>query len=266
MKDRTECEVFQDRLDAVRAGTAGPEDRDRLREHAASCPDCAALLRMHERLDLPAQDELEAAVPSDLVDSMWPRVREVVGVGPAAGAKGASRWTVRPPAWLVPAMAAAIAALLLGVGYLAGDRARLREREADLAQRVAEQGRRLTELERSGPGGAFRTGGPLTSAGWERALTGRETITLGEMRTLLARVPAGTTLFGASELEALSGAIPFWLRDRWSAALDGIDVSDGVQAGEMLAALRALDLDAGTSIPTARILAIYRAAFSTGRS
>jgi hypothetical protein len=269
MTDRTGCDALQDWLDGPESRVSGPGVRqelpEELRRHAAECGECAALLRMRDLLDLPSADELEAAVPEPHVRGMWSAVRDALPDGASVRDLRASRRS----GWLVPGLAAASVVLAVVAGGLAFERGRLLERQAELSDRLAGQERRLAALETSGaaagPGAVALLGVPA----WERALAAEETITLGRVRELLEALPPGTTLLDRSELEAVASArpaSPLRLTAARPEIGDAIDVTDGLQAGELLTALRALDLADATRIPATRVLDIYRAAQRSARS
>ncbi len=73
MKD-IDCQVFGDQLDSLQDGTLPVEGQRQLRLHAASCPECAMVLKVSEHLTLPSLEELEEAVPADLLTGVWPGV------------------------------------------------------------------------------------------------------------------------------------------------------------------------------------------------
>lgn len=263
MTDRPECEAVQDLLDALSSGGADSGVREQVRLHAAECAKCASLLRVHDLLELPPPDELEAAVPDLHARGMWTAVRDARPRPPQD-----RRW-VRHARWLVPTLAAASVVLAAVAGGLAVERERLVGRQAELEARLEGQERRLAALETSGaaagPGAVALLGAPA----WERALAAEETITLGRVRELLEALPPGSTLLDRSELEAVASArpsSPLRLTAARPEIGDAIDVTDGLQAGELLTALRALGLADATRIPATRVLDIYRAAQRSARS
>lgn len=264
MKQYTDCDVFQDQLDALNEGTLGEEGIEQLRRHADSCLDCAKLLEIHERLKSPSVVELEEAVPDRYVSSMWERVRADV-----AAQQSGRRW--RPGVWqssrwLVPTMAAASLFLLFATGFLLGELKRLREREQTLVQRVIEHEKWLAELDqRTAADPVARTTGLATKRPWERALARRESVSIAELEGLLERLPARTTIFGASEWEALLERVPFWMSSALSGATGMVRAEDGIQPGELLELLGNLDVDPGRRIPTARLLSLASRSVRPGR-
>jgi hypothetical protein len=257
VKQYTDCEVFQDQLDALNEGTLGEEGIEQLQRHADSCLDCAKLLELHERMKSPSVVELEEHVPDRYVSSMWKRVRADV-----AAQESGRRWRLglgQPSRWLVPTMAAASLFLLFATGFLLGELKRLREREQVLVQRVIEHERWLAELDlRTTADPVARTAGLATKRPWERVLARRESVSIAELAELLERLPARTTIVGASEWEALRESVPFWMSSAWKGAIEMVRADDGIQPGELIELLAKLDLDPGRKIPTNRILALTR--------
>jgi hypothetical protein len=264
VKQSTDCEVFQDQLDALNEGTLGEEGIEQLRRHADSCLDCAKLLDIHERLTSPSVVELEAAVPDQYVSSMWERVRADV-----AAQESGRRWRPgvwQPSRWLVPTMAAASLFLLFATGFLLGELKRLRGREQVLVQRVIEHEKWLAELDlRTTTDPLARTAGLVTKRPWERVLSRRESVSISELEELLERLPARTTIVGASEWEALLESVPFWMNSAWRGAIELVRADDGIQPGELLELLGNLDVDPSRKISTNRILALTRRPVRPGR-
>ncbi len=263
MSDRAECQWFEERLEALPIRSTDPAAREELERHAAGCPACASLLRMRDILDLPTTEELEAEVPDLHVRAVRNGVRDGFAEG---------RMVVRTPrgrrrsAGLVRFLVAAVLLLAVGTGGLAAERARLLRRQAELAERLREQERRLTELESSK--GAVRVRGTalLALPPWERLLATGEPVTLGTIRGLLARAPSDATLLDASALAALVAPMPLAPTDPWSELLRGIDASDGLQAGELGEALEELDWADETSLDLGRAADLYRATLRAARS
>ncbi len=261
MSKGIDCDVFQDQLDALESGELR-EVGAALRQHAAQCADCAMLLRLHEHLTASRREELEAAVPDDLVASMWRDVQAEIATRRSrrawkSGGAGSRNW-------LVPAMAAAVVALLIGVGFLYGELLRLQQRERLLVQQVTEQQGRLAEPDLgTATGPIARTASLVGKRRWERMLARRERVTLAELRRLIARLPAGSTVYGRAEFERLIAGAPFWITSAWRGVLIEIETDDGIQAGELLQLLESMAVDSDRSIPTSRILSYSR---SEGRS
>lgn len=257
MKQKSDCEVFQDRLDALRTG--GPEEdaRGRLEGHAEECPDCAVLLRLHDHLALPPQEELEADVPDELVSSL--RSRLAAELAPRRAIKVPVGWKGRGRDWRTVAAVAAGVLLLAGIAALYAEVRNLQGRERALVEQLAEQQRRLAALE-VGPSVTTiaRTAGLASSSGWERMLARKRRVSVAELSDLLSRVPSNTTIYSRSEFEALMADAPVWLTTSWRARLAEIETEDGIQREELLRLMEDRAIDPQRSIPTARLLAFWK--------
>jgi hypothetical protein len=252
-----DCEVFQDQLDALQAGALSEDGMEQLRLHADSCEDCAVLLRVHEHLASPPLGDLEAAVPDELVASVWPRVRAEIATGESARLRESRGW--QGWSWLAPAMAAATLLLFIGSGLMYQEMRELRRREDALVQQVAQQERWLAELDlRTSTDPVVRTAGLAGRAAWERALARRKSVSVAELAGMLRSLPANNTILSASQAEALAGSLPFWMVSALSGTLEGIEAENGVQAGELSQLLDNLNVDLEKRVPTARILALFR--------
>jgi hypothetical protein len=251
----SDCEVFQDQLDTLQAGMLSEEGVEQLRNHAAACEDCAMLLRVHEHLATLPLAELEAAVPDELVASVWPRVAAAVAIGKSARLRETRGW--QGWSWLVPAMAAATLLLFIGSGLMYRELRESRRRESALLEQIAERERWLAELGlRSSADPVTRTAGLAGQATWERALARRRSVSVGELSRMLSRLPATTTILDASQLEALYKSIPFWLAPAVRGAAADVRTEDGLQAGELARLVEALGIDSSRRISTARLLAL----------
>lgn len=263
MNASIDCQVFQDQLESFDAGELSAEGFAQLRTHAESCPDCATLLEMHDRLAPDWLARLEAAVPDDYVTSMWGRVQSEI-----TARESKPRLAVRvrwPGGWLLPALAAASVALLISTGLLLGELSRARAREETIARQLAQHERRLADLELSESRTSMSLRGLGGRRAWERQLGARESVSVSEVRALLASLSPTTTVLKARSLDGL-GELPPWLAFGWREALDEIDGSDGVQAGEALRALEKLSLRPDERIPVERLLALTRSGPRSGSS
>ncbi len=257
MTRNPDCDVFQDQLDALEAGALPEEGMEQLRAHADSCGDCAMLLRVHEHLAAPPLGDLEAAVPDELIASVWPRVRAEIATGESARLRESRGW--QGWSWLAPAMAAATLLLFIGSGLMYQEVRELRRREDALVQQVAQQERWLAELDlRTSTDPVVRTAGLAGRAAWERALARRKSVSVAELAGMLRSLPANTTILSASQAETLTGSLPFWMVSALRGTLEGIEAENGVQAGELSQLLEDLDVDSERRVPTARILALFR--------
>lgn len=265
MNRQLPCDVFQDQLDALLEKRLPEAGVEQMQDHAASCPDCAMQLQMHEHLMTHALSDLEAAVTPELLESVWPRVRTDITAGEPARRRGLVHWH----GWnrLVPVLAAATLLLCVGVALLYWEVLQLHERETVLVRQIAEQDRRLAQLVTgSSMDPATRTARLAGKAAWERALERRNSMTISELETLLHTVPAHVTMLDADASEALARSIPFWAATAAEAAISQVDVDDGLQAGELLQVMAALDLNPERRIATARILELSRGVARQGRS
>ncbi len=263
MKKGIDCEVFQDQLDALSGEALSEEGIDLLRRHAATCSECATLLRMREHLAETSPGNLEAAVPGALVDSVWRRVQAEIAVKESRRPSRASGW--RQAGWLLPALAAASVVLLIGTGFLLGELRRLRDREALLVQEIVDHERRLSRLDRPADSPLLLRRGTLSAArAWQRTLERRETVSIEDLTEMLASLPSRTTLFGQSDVEALISSLPLWIGSAWREALEEVSAEDGIQASELLELILRLDIDSSRRIPSARILSFSRGALRAG--
>lgn len=265
-----DCQIFGDQLDALIQGDLPEEGMRQLRLHAGECPQCRMQLRVQEHLLEPSLGELEARVPDEMVMGMWGAVEAGVRSreGSGAGAKGPGPAVVREDPssrhpfqgrgrWLVPTLAAATLALLFSTGFLYWQTARLQTRAQALAQQVEDQRYWLAELEVDGADPAARTAALAGRNPWSRALSRQDEITLGNLRSLLARAPGDRVILSQSQLdEVLRSRVPLsppLLRE----ALGGISGTDGVTARELLEALDGLGVSPDTTVPTEELMALF---------
>ena len=249
------CREFTEKLDALLAGSLTADEAERLRAHAAGCPDCAALLALQRRLAGVDAAALEAAVPDDLLEGMWPRVSEAILEAGARRRAGSRRWFARGgpaparPGWLVPALAAAAVVLALATGFLAGRMRSLEGGQRLLAEELSRQERALAALQRPDAGGGLAE----QAARWRSSAGAGDALSVGELRARLAALPPGTVLLDAAGAEALRRALPAGPGALLPAALGGRD-GGGLRAGEALRLLGSLDPD--TEIPPERVAAL----------
>jgi len=273
MSKDVDCQVFGDQLDALVKGTLPDEGMRQLRLHADTCLECATQLRVQEHLARPSLEELEARVPDALLASMWFRVeqsvKEEAGAGagevpvpveeprsPAGRDERKRRIEPRPRVgWLIPTLAAASLLLLFSTGFLVHELGRLRDREAILAQQVAEQQRWLSELE-VGPSAdpVARMAALAGRNPWLRALSRQETISVQGLRTLLERMPGDRMVMSRGQLDAAVRSrtlpVPPPLRE----ALRGIEGRDGARARDLLRALERMELSPELRLPTTDLI------------
>lgn len=261
MRNGIDCHGFRERLDEYRAGTLSTASSAEMERHAGSCPVCAMTLRMQDHLEI-ADPDLAAGLPEEHVRSMWPRVREEIARRESRRARR-HRSGARTSVW-IPALAAA-AVLLLAAGnlYLLREVGAIQERERQLVERerglveqVELQERRLAELEASvgGIDPRGRTAALAATTSWERMLGRIDRISVGELTALLAALPPGTTLLRAEDLARIDERRPAWPTRGWAGPAAALDLSDGLQADELLRWIQALPLDPERNIATNRIL------------
>ena len=260
MTKMDDCTRFQEGLAA--GSKLDPTEREQLRRHADSCTDCAAVRRLHEELEDALSNELAAQVPDEMVADMWPRVQ----AAREAAARPSRRGHVSVRAgrdWLTglgalvlgrgaPLMAAAMVVLLLATGWLAGERARLKVRERDLLQRAERaESRASADVHTIGASPPR-----ATRASWTARI---DDLTASRARSRLAQLAPDTLLLDAPGawrlLDDLLPASGFARR----ALPKGVDLSDGLQAGEALAVVDRVLADR-PELARARVGSLRRAA------
>ncbi|MBN1165203.1 MAG: zf-HC2 domain-containing protein [Candidatus Krumholzibacteriota bacterium] len=258
MSQEINCEDFQNLLDALSGEETSAENLSALERHAASCPQCALLLEMRRHLSLPRQDALLSGIPDEYAATMWSRVQEDIDRRGYSSAFA----PFRPGAWrraLMPGLAAAALVMILTSLYLFLELGQVKKRERLLATRLERQELILRGLSRgisdapsvgaprgfpaSLPGGGFLTQGQLT---------------VGELIAYLEKLPRETTLLGPADSQELLSHSPGWPGSRPGARIfSSIDISDGVQAEEIIHLARELELDRGQKISTDLFKAYY---------
>ncbi|MFH1763123.1 MAG: hypothetical protein ABIF09_02925 [Gemmatimonadota bacterium] len=238
MKKEIDCQIFEDQLDELLNGTLPEEGVVQLHHHSLSCYDCAMLLKVQEHLALPSLEEIEAAVPDEILASLWPRVQAGVQAEPVVVSANVpadvpsskvSSVTIpagipRPPfgplgsgetplprrfPWLAPTLAAASVILLFSTGFLFSELRQTKARGNEMAEQIVELERGMAELD---PRTEWveRTA-QLAGSGRNRAralnyaLAGQESITVEALVELLGNYPADMVLFKASQLQNLLG-------------------------------------------------------------
>lgn len=242
--DRVDCTVFGDQLDSLVRGELPEAGVAQLHGHASACPDCGALLRMQEHLVRPSLAELETSVPDTYVASMWADVQSALGA-PSVGAR-------RRVGWAVPLLAAATVALLFANGLALRALGRAESRALDLTEQVLDQQRRMVEAEVMGaPGLVGSRVGLGTRGGALRALEERTDLTVGDLRVLLAGLPADTPIIGAARARQLAQSrfVPAVWRD----AMARLEAGSEVTAGALLTLLDDMDIAGDVPVPAARL-------------
>lgn len=269
MSKDVDCRVFEDQLDALMAGTLPDEGSRQLQVHALSCPDCAMLLKIREHLALPSLAELEAAVPEDLLDSVWPGVKSATGPSIVRTAqrlrKGEPQDRQHFPL-AMPLLAAASLILLFSTGLLFAELKRTQALGFRMAEQVAELEIEMAELdirtewvERTAElGGASRA----RARALEYALAGEESITVSDLAELLRQFPQDRVLFTSSQLaELLATPVrpPEELQDLIGAlarALAAWEERRDVRAGDLASWLATSGLPPDRVIPKSPLLAL----------
>ncbi|MBT8398106.1 MAG: hypothetical protein HKO65_01305 [Gemmatimonadetes bacterium] len=224
MKKNVDCRVFEDQLDALVDGRLTDDGVGQLRLHASSCEDCGMLLRLKEHMLAPSLGKLEAAVPDEMVASMWERVQaEVASLPPALnlgstdGSDPSSGAAARPsaptkPSWLIPTLAAASVALLFSTGFLFSELQRVQERGSQLSVQV-ESLKRDIEMLDSRTEWVERTAQLAGNRrnrlrALDRMLAGQEFVTVANLVELLELSPPDQVVFDTSKMESLLGGSP----------------------------------------------------------
>lgn len=250
MTGTIDCQIFGDQLDSLKRGALPDEMVELLFHHAESCPDCATLLGMVERLSGMSAPELEASVPDSLVRGMWPRVDAQISAERGARTTARTGFLARMVGggarWLVPAQAVAIVVMLVGGGALLGTIEKVRHREDILLERLKAQEQRLSELDRR-----VKTTNAGRLVGWgersflRRAVGDVEDLTVAEILEFLRSVPGDTQILSPSEADRLRRRMERDWATAQSAAWRDIVTSDGLQADEALALLSEMELPSG---------------------
>ena len=250
MKKDIDCLVFEDQLDALSQGTLPEDGAVQLRLHAGSCSACAAQLKVKEHLALPSLEELEAAVPEELLASLWPRIRPELGTH--ARKRIGSTWSLFRVPWLAPTMAAATVVLVLTTGLLFAQLRRVEAREQALSDRLSELAVRTEAVERTAALGGRNT----TVRALLRRLSDRESVSVAWLEEFLQTLPEDTPLFNAAQVEAFRGNTSSWTPAIWRRALAAFGEGEGIRAGDLLRVLESVDVDPGTRVPTSRLIEI----------
>ena len=250
MKKEIDCQVFADQLDALLEESLPEEGVRHLRLHADVCADCAMHLKVHEHLTLPSLEELEEAVPSDLLASMWPRVTEsVAGLAPS---KIPRKTRPGKASWLVPTLAAASLTLVFSTGFLLSELRRAESRGMRLAQQIIQleegmaAGNRQTEA-------AERTSNLGGRSTLILALAREDRMSVAGLQDRLRKLPGNTTLLEASQVAALLENTPPWTPAVWREALEAMG-GEGISVQDLLGFLESSPLGSDVTIPTSQLI------------
>ena len=219
MKKDIDCQVFEDQIDAYSRGALSDEGLEQLRLHAETCPECAMQLRVQEHLAIPSLEEVEAAVPDEVLAAVWPGIQgELAKRRSSSAGRSRSRtglgW-LRPgwfsPAWLRPTMAAATIVWAIATGFLFSELRRTEAREEVLVQRLAELDVRSEAVERTAD---LAGRSPLI-----RALSRQGSMSVAELQDRLRSLPGNTVVLDASELADVLANTASLTPPVWRAAL-----------------------------------------------
>jgi len=256
VKKDIDCQVFEDQIDAYSRGALSDEGLEQLRLHAESCPECAMQLRVQEHLAIPSLEEVEAAVPEEVLAAVWPGIQgELAKRRSGSAGRAPSRtglgW-LRPnwlhPAWLRPTLAAATVVWAIATGFLFSELKRMEAREEALVQRLAELDVRSEAVERTA-GLAGRS--PLI-----RALAREGSLSVAALRDRLRSLPGNTVVLDASELEDLLANTPSLTPPVWRAAVAEYEGGEGIRVRDLLAILESSGVPSDMSVPTSRLIQV----------
>jgi hypothetical protein len=215
-------------------------------------------------------EELEAAVPEELLVSMWSGVQRGVEAQPAHASADAAadappkRLGVRRIPWLVPTLAAASIVLLFTTGFLFSELRRTEARGAQLAEQIGGLERGLADLdartewvERTAQ---LAGGGRNRARALDFVFSGQDHLTVEALLDLLGGLPKNLVLFNTSQVEALSGGTshpPRELREVLAVlqdALTTLEGDGGVLVGEFAAWLSSSGLPRDMALPKSPLL------------
>lgn len=228
------CERFHDDLAPWMRGDLDEAETRALLEHASHCADCAAVLRIEEQLALGSTEELEGAVPEELVRTVWP------GVAAALSTRRERRPQASAPLhrrMLVPALAASLAVLLTLSGFLLGRLTELNRARPALKTEVTFPPAQLDLTARP----EIQVLEPERTASRPPLRLPREATSLDAVRSWLRQLPPDTVLLSGQETRlVMAGVSPGLGFLRQTRAIQ-IDPDDGVDARELLDLLETLD-------------------------
>jgi len=269
MSHKIDCQVFNAQLDSLNKGTLSEDAVAQLLRHAQTCPDCGALLRMHEQLTEIAPHELERSVPDEMVTSMWKRVEDTIaddeirssdGRASAPRARWLERLFARPSMrWAVPIQTVAIVVLVAGTSVIYTELQQLREREETLRQQLSVQDRRIDEMDQTmSQSNVARMTGLADRFLWQERLSGRGDMTVSELNHFLRSMPSDALLLEASDAGRLLRNVSRNRVGHPAKVMKQIQTSDGLRAGEALLLIEAMDLPPGDRGPARWLLSFSR--------
>jgi hypothetical protein len=251
MMEKHDCEIFQQRLDALE-GTRPPEaELEELEMQAAGCRDCETILDACLHLAGPSRGELEAEVPAKMVDSMWTRVSSRT-IGRPSGLR---RWAFGRV--LVPALAATVVLLVFALGFMLGELRHLRGIEDRMAMMIERREETIASMQAR----SDETPGLLASERFRgllrrRFLQERNTYRVSELISFLEKLPQDTKILSAQEVDALLGRGGTAAYSPYSTRLRMVDYTNGLDAGEAILLIEALGIDTDELIPREQIASL----------
>jgi Tfp pilus assembly protein PilN len=214
------------------------------------------LLKMTEHLKGGSLSEFEAAVPDRLVEEMWPRVE--LDIMRDEWRKKSERGRPRVWRWVVAAQAAAIVLLAVGAAMLFGELNKTQRSETALTEQMAMQEQRLAAVERWTSTTTAQTAHRMGGTTWQRQLADMENVTVAEAVRYLERLPEDDLVLDVRGAKRLMMQLPYAVSGARPAALTDIRTDDGLQAGEALRLIAALDLNPSQQFPAGRITGLSR--------
>lgn len=252
MKDSLFCDDFQDMLDSLASGTVPPDTIALLQSHAQHCKTCAMLLQIQENLAGPTVDEISGQIPERMLARVWDRVSADLPPVKRHHKPRHTVWTRRP--WIVPALALTSILFILLNMFLLTEIRQIRKEERELSALLSRQTLALEELRdrTSGP----RFAGSFLNRNRLRPLSGRQELTVAELRSILGQVPPDLQIVSGSYVRHLLSQMPRWERTKWQNMLEIVDAADGIQSREAIVLLDALALDPGEILTPYRLSAL----------
>ena len=254
VKKDIDCQVFEDQIDAFSRGVLSEEGLQQLRLHADMCPECAMQLRVQEHLAIPSLEELEAAVPDEVLAAVWPGIQGEMSKR-RAGSAGRARsrsgfgWLSLDwlqPVWLRPTVAAATVVWAIATGFLFSELRQSKAREEALVQRISQLDVRSEAVQRTA---SLAGRSPLI-----RALSREGSVSIAALQERLRDLPGNTVVLDASELAAVLANTATLTPPIWRAALAEYEGSEGIRVRDLLAILESSKARSDRSVPTSRVI------------
>lgn len=252
MMKEHDCEIFQEKLDALEGGRPSGTELEELERQAAGCRDCGTILEAYQHLAGPSALELEAEVPAEMVDSMWARVSACTTERPS----GARRWSIGRI--LTPTLAAAVVLLVFALGFMLGELRHLRGIEERMAAMIERREETIVALQaqRSNDTPGLLASERIRGLARRRFLQERDTYRVSELISFLEQLPHDTKILNAQEVDVLLGRGGMAAYSPYSARLRAVDYTNGLDAGEAILLIEALGIDADEFIPREQIASL----------